>query len=146
MMYSVSGIFQVMATGTGPITYSLSGEPAGVSIDATTGLMTIAPTTLVGTYTFAITASNAAGTATTNDTVLNAMVDVDATGWFTGLPAGITVANNANARFNITEPQPSSNIPKTGDGFPIALLIVLMSALLAGLGWLGYRMRKEKRT
>ena len=52
------GVFQVAATGTTPITYSLSGQPAGVTINSGTGLITIAGTVAVGSYPFTITASN----------------------------------------------------------------------------------------
>ncbi|MDR2172646.1 MAG: IPTL-CTERM sorting domain-containing protein [Burkholderiales bacterium] len=52
------GTFQVTATGTATINYSLSGEPAGVSINSSSGLITIAGTTVAGTHIFAITASN----------------------------------------------------------------------------------------
>ena len=55
------GTFQVTATGAAPITYSLSGQPSGVSINFSTGVMTIAGTVAANTYTFTITASN--GTA-----------------------------------------------------------------------------------
>lgn len=45
-----------------------------------------------------------------------------------------------------TEPQPPpSELPKTGDGFPMGMLVALMGAMLVGLGWMGYRMRKDKR-
>ena len=53
------GAFQVTATGTGPITYGLTGTvPAGVTVNAATGLITIAATTAQGTYNFTVTASN----------------------------------------------------------------------------------------
>ena len=51
--------FPVTATGTAPITYGLSGTvPAGVTINSTTGLITIANTVATGTHNFTITASN----------------------------------------------------------------------------------------
>ena len=53
-----AGTFQVTATGTLPITYSLSGAPTGVSIDGATGLITIAATVPANTYNFTITATN----------------------------------------------------------------------------------------
>ena len=52
------GTFQVTATGTAPITYALSGQPAGVSINSSSGLITIAATTAINTYSFTITATN----------------------------------------------------------------------------------------
>jgi hypothetical protein len=52
------GTFNVAATGTAPITYSLAGAPAGVSIDGSTGVITVAPTVAANTYNFTVTASN----------------------------------------------------------------------------------------
>jgi hypothetical protein len=52
------GTFQVTATGTAPITYSLANQPDGVSIDITSGLIAIDATTAKGVYIFTITASN----------------------------------------------------------------------------------------
>jgi hypothetical protein len=51
-------IFQVTATGTAPLTYSLTSAPSGVTINSTSGLMTIASTIAANTYTFTVTASN----------------------------------------------------------------------------------------
>jgi hypothetical protein len=56
--FGTGGTFQVTTTGVTPMDYQLSGEPAGVNINAATGLITIAATTVVGTHTFDITASN----------------------------------------------------------------------------------------
>ncbi|MCL1952723.1 MAG: putative Ig domain-containing protein, partial [Oscillospiraceae bacterium] len=56
------GTFQVTATGTAPITYSLTGTvPAGVSINSASGLITIAPAVTAGPYSFTVNAAN--GTA-----------------------------------------------------------------------------------
>ena len=52
------GTFQVTATGTSPITFSLDGSPTGVSINRASGVITIAASAAAGTYTFTITASN----------------------------------------------------------------------------------------
>lgn len=52
------GIFNVTATGTAPIIYSLTGAPADVSIDFLTGAITVAETVAAGVYTFTITTSN----------------------------------------------------------------------------------------
>ena len=57
--------FQVTAGGAPPISYSLSGQPAGVSIDSATGLMTIAATTAAGSHTFAITATDSTSLSNT---------------------------------------------------------------------------------
>ena len=55
--FGVGGAFQVEATGAQPITFSLTGEPAGVTIDASSGLMTIDATVPEGAHDFTITAS-----------------------------------------------------------------------------------------
>ena len=55
--------FQVTATGTAPITYSLVNAPNGVTIDSESGLMTIAPVTVAGTHSFTVRAQNSADTA-----------------------------------------------------------------------------------
>ena len=52
------GMFQVVATGTAPITYNLAGAPSGVSIGTSSGLMTISGTVPAGTHTFTVRASN----------------------------------------------------------------------------------------
>ncbi len=60
------GTFQVIATGSGTITYTLNGAPAGVSINPSTGLITVAGTVGAGSYPFTVTASN--GTPTDDAT------------------------------------------------------------------------------
>ncbi|MFB9278576.1 putative Ig domain-containing protein [Cohnella cellulosilytica] len=60
------GTFQVIAVGTGTITYTLDGAPAGVSINPSTGLLTVAGTVGAGSYPFTVTASN--GTPTDDAT------------------------------------------------------------------------------
>jgi hypothetical protein len=55
---STGGMFQVTADGTEPIVFSLTGEPAGISIDAESGLITVAALMEAGTYSFTVTAGN----------------------------------------------------------------------------------------
>gem|GEM_PF-2190189 len=55
---SAGGTFQVTATGAAPITFSLSGAPSGVSLNSSSGLMTIAASVSADIYTFTITAAN----------------------------------------------------------------------------------------
>ena len=53
------GTFQVTATGNpNTFTYSLSGQPTGVSMNSSSGLMSIAGTVAAGTYTYTVTVSN----------------------------------------------------------------------------------------
>ncbi|AEF82483.1 beta strand repeat-containing protein [Leadbettera azotonutricia] len=56
--YGTGGTHQVIADGTSPISYSLSGAPTGVTIGTGTGFITIAGTSAVGLHSFTITASN----------------------------------------------------------------------------------------
>ena len=55
------GTFQVTATGAAPITFGLTGAPSGVTINFSTGLITIAGSVAQGTYPFTVTASNGVG-------------------------------------------------------------------------------------
>ncbi|MCL1845343.1 MAG: cellulase family glycosylhydrolase [Defluviitaleaceae bacterium] len=69
VVHGTGGTFQVTATGTQPITFALGGTvPAGVTINETTGLITIAETTAVGVHTFTITATGVAGTTAATQT------------------------------------------------------------------------------
>lgn len=69
VVHGASGTFAVTASGISPITFSLSGNPAEVTIDANTGIMTIAPTLAVGTYPMGIIATNGSGTDTQSFTL-----------------------------------------------------------------------------
>ncbi|MCL2386249.1 MAG: stalk domain-containing protein [Defluviitaleaceae bacterium] len=60
MRYDLGGTFQVVASGTAPISFTLDNQPDGVTINSTTGLITVAPNTLeIDVYTLYITAYNA---------------------------------------------------------------------------------------
>ncbi|MCL2387993.1 MAG: copper amine oxidase N-terminal domain-containing protein, partial [Defluviitaleaceae bacterium] len=60
VQYGAGGTFQVTATGTAPVTFALENAPAGVSINGTSGLITVAPNALeLGVHTFRIVASGA---------------------------------------------------------------------------------------
>jgi len=61
-----SSVFQVTTTGgEQPISYSLLGQPAGVTINSATGVMSVAATTAVGTHSFTIMATDSASSSTT---------------------------------------------------------------------------------
>ncbi|MCL2202749.1 MAG: stalk domain-containing protein [Defluviitaleaceae bacterium] len=59
----MGGTFQVTASGTRPMTFSLENAPGAVQIDTSTGLITVAPHWGVAMYTFTITATNELDTA-----------------------------------------------------------------------------------
>lgn len=56
--YGSGGTFTVSATGTPPISYTLSSHPAGVSINESTGSVTVGKTVPAGVYSFTVTAAN----------------------------------------------------------------------------------------
>ena len=92
--------FQVTATGTAPINYSLSGAvPTGVSINSSTGLITIAATTALGSYDFTITATNGAGFSVKSFTLT---VQASATAPVITSANGTTVIRGTASAFQVT--------------------------------------------
>ena len=172
---------------TNPVTAYGGSAPLAGAASATVSNVTIS-----GVAGSALGGGQSAAITLLGDTVKIGVIGLDAPGWFTGLPAGLTVtvsalagsdriiltfggtpqaasdqpfsmiipgsfldganpipvAYNADARFNIasapTPPQPPSNLPRTGDGFPLRQLLALMGITLAGLGWLGRRGRGRR--
>ena len=103
------GSFPLTATGTSPITWSLSGTvPAGVSISGST--LVVASTVPAGDYSFVIVASNVAQSDVTQQFTLNV------TAADTGGNTGCNTGGN------------TSGTPATGDS---TTLILLLGALLA---------------
>ena len=108
------GTFQVTATGDATITYSLSGEPAGVSINSTSGLITIAGTVATGSHTFAITAAN--GTLPNDTQSFTLMVTSTATAPGINGPASMTLTAGYAATSTgvyTTSGSPSPTVTKT---------------------------------
>ena len=56
--FGVGGTFTLTATGTAPLTKSATGLPAGVTFNATTGVLTVSTTVPVGTYPITFKVSN----------------------------------------------------------------------------------------
>ena len=135
VVYGAGGTFQVTATGIAPITYSLTGAPAGVSINSATGLITIADTTAAGTHTFTITAS------LTIPPLYETVPDPNVTQSFTLTVGTVTVPPDTDFP---TAGRPPSDLPKTGDGFPIGALLALLGISLVALVGLGRRLRSGK--
>ncbi|MBE2182462.1 MAG: putative Ig domain-containing protein, partial [Anaerolineae bacterium] len=84
-----AGSFTVTATGTAPITYGLSGAPAWVSINSSSGALSGTPpagSAATGSFTFTITADNAALGNATQSFTLNV----------TGTPPAFTSTDNAS--------------------------------------------------
>ena len=98
---SAGGTFQVTATGTPAPTFGITGPPAGVSINPTTGVLTVAPGTAAGTYPLNLTATNAVGGAnqTFALTVTTAPVGVPPE-----LPSRIAVGGQTNGGAALFDP------------------------------------------
>lgn len=56
--YGSSGTFTISGTGTPPLSYALSGQPGGISINESTGSVTVEKTVPAGVYPFAVTVAN----------------------------------------------------------------------------------------
>jgi len=85
LAYGAGGTFTVTVTGGAAITYSLTGQPAGVTINTSTGVITIASTTAAGAHTFTVTASDGVTPNATQPFTLTVTA-----------PPSITSANNIN--------------------------------------------------
>lgn len=70
LVSGIGGTFQVTATGSPAPVYTISGAPAGVTIDPATGLITVNSTVAAGTYPITITASNGTSPDATQDFTL----------------------------------------------------------------------------
>ena len=70
--FGTADTFTVTATSTvgAPITFALSGQPTGVSINSTTGVISITDIVVGGTHPFSITATNEVGTSTVQNFTL----------------------------------------------------------------------------
>ena len=112
VVYGIGGTFQVTADGTAPITFALIDEPAGVTINTTTGAITILDTVPVDEYTFTITATNALGDDEQEFTLT--VIDLaDAE------EPEITSANNTSVVFGI-----GGTFQVTADGIPAPVITI----------------------
>ena len=110
----IGGSFPLTATGTSPITFSLSGTvPAGVSISGST--LVVAGSVPTGDYSFVIVASNATQSDASQQFTLN-----------------MTAADTGG-----------SNLPATGDSTIVMLLGALMVAALGTGAVFAYRRRRQ---
>ena len=90
--------YTITASGTAPITYSASGLPAGLSLNATSGLISGAPSA-AGTYTIPMTATNTYG----HDTK-NLVLTVNPAGYPPVITSTLTASGTTTSQFtyNIT--------------------------------------------
>jgi hypothetical protein len=92
----VLGTFQVTATGVPAPAFSLTDAPSGVTIDPATGTISIAGTTAVGSYTFAVVAANSVGNATQAFTLVVSSSPVPRQ------PVIVRATNDSEAFINLT--------------------------------------------
>ena len=98
---SAGGTFQVTATGTPAPTFGVTAPPAGVTIDPTTGLLTVAAGTAAGVYNLTVTATNAVGGA---NQVLNLTVTAAPVAVPADLPTRIGVGGQVNGGTALFDP------------------------------------------
>ena len=87
VVFGIGGSFQVAASGATPVTFSLTGAPSGVTINSSTGLLSIVSTVPAGSYPFMITAGNGISPNATQNFTLT-----------------VSRAPVANAGINVTAP------------------------------------------
>ncbi len=118
--------FTVVASGT-PTTYGASGLPAGLTLNAATGVITGLPTA-AGTSTVTLTASNSAGTATTVITIKVALPTVTPV-----ITSASTAGGTAGTPF-VTYVIAASGIPTsyTATGLPTGLTLNSLTGAING--------------
>jgi len=107
---SAGGTFQVTATGTPAPTFAVSAQPAGVTINPTTGLLTVAAGVTPGVYNLTVTATNAVGGANQvlNLTVTSAPVAVPP-----DLPSRLAVGGQTNGGAALFDPNAAGTYATT---------------------------------
>ncbi len=116
MTIAPGGSAALTATGTAPLSWGLAGQPAGVSIDSATGLLSVSSSQAPGTYPFTVAVSNGCGSASQPFTLTVSSGSIAGAGSGTGDGAGPLSA--------------------TGDPVAAGFLFAGMAAVL-GLGAIG---------
>ena len=161
-VYTISAAYlNSRPVGTTTLTFNMSGGTNP------TFAITISDSSLPGTYALAVQAG-AGGSitmGTSGNYAAGTTINIAATAnsgyrfdrWTTSSGGTFGNANSASTTFTmpgnatsitasfIQDVRPPSTLPKTGDGFPIGPLLALMVVSLAGLGWMGYRTRRQRR-
>jgi len=120
--------FQVTASGSPTINYTLGGTvPAGVSINNSTGLITIAATTAAGSHDFNITATNSAGSSVQGFTLT---VQTAATAPVITSANSVTVASGTGGAFQVTSTGGVAPITYSLNGQPTGVTINSTTGLI----------------
>jgi hypothetical protein len=105
--------YQAQATGTAPITWSLTTSPAGMTVNASTGLVSWTPTAS-GSYPVALKAQNGVGSTTQSYTVTVAAAPPAATVLAAGDIAGCDTSGDTQTAALLAA-NPSATILPLGD-------------------------------
>lgn len=127
--FSQSGV--TVSVPGGVYTFDISVSPGNSLVATLTAFVaaSVSNVTISGIVGSALGGGQTTAITLTGGTVANALVNADASGWFTGLPSGITVSANAQAG--------SSTITLTFSGTPTAasiqpFIITIPGNLLSG--------------
>ncbi len=120
--------YTVVASGS-PTSYNATSLPAGLNIDATTGVISGTPTT-PGSNTVTLAATNSAGTATTTFTINVAAAVVAPV--ITSTPAGTTSAATAGTPFSYTVVASGSPVSYSATPLPAGLIINATTGAISG--------------
>jgi hypothetical protein len=115
--YGTASSYTIIGSNT-PTSYNATGLPTGMSVNTTTGVITVAAITAAGNYSISISATNASGTSTittlsyTVNTATPTVTVTVGTYTFSGSPQGPTVATNTGTGTSYTFSY--SGTPNTG--------------------------------
>jgi len=101
--YGASATYNITANNT-PTSYDATGLPTGMTVNTTTGVITVASTTTAGSYSISISASNAGGTgsATLTYTVNAAPLTVTATAQSKAYGSNSSTSGTLNTNFTVS--------------------------------------------
>ena len=157
--------------GLGPHTFTISQTSTAGNVATNNNAVTNASFTLVvnAVPTYALSIQSGVGgsitTGTSSNYVAGTTINIAANAnsgytfsrWTTTNGGTFANANSANTTFTmpgnattitasfVQAVRPPSTPPKTGDGFPLWQLLAMMGMCLIGLGFLGYKMRRQRR-
>jgi hypothetical protein len=98
--------YQFAASGTPAPSFALTGAPSWLSVNVSTGLVTGTPPAGTTSFSYAVTASNAAGSVTTSTFTVAMTSDADIEARLS-CPAGLTVGHSGTCTLTVTNNGPA---------------------------------------